>query len=104
MHGALTAKAPKGIEVRVPKRTTVPRGSRTDVPVDGIHPQRDDEEFKAANADRDIREYQRYLHGQVRELLRPLLEKMQDRRGGGAGGAVLGAVGGKVTGVELGML
>ncbi|MER5983040.1 beta-N-acetylglucosaminidase domain-containing protein [Streptomyces sp. NPDC001787] len=34
VHGALTAKAPKGIEVRVPKRTTVPRGSRTDVPVD----------------------------------------------------------------------
>lgn len=39
-----------------------------------------------------------------RELLRPLLEKMQDRRPGGPGGAVLGAVGGKVTGVELGML
>ncbi|MEU6993036.1 zinc-dependent metalloprotease [Streptomyces sp. NPDC046465] len=38
-----------------------------------------------------------------RELLKPLLDKMQDRRGG-AGGAVLGAVGGKVTGVELGML
>ncbi|WP_406451471.1 zinc-dependent metalloprotease [Streptomyces sp. NBC_00876] len=39
-----------------------------------------------------------------RELLRPLLDKMQDRRGGGAGGAVLGAVGSKVTGVEVGML
>ncbi|WP_328910887.1 zinc-dependent metalloprotease [Streptomyces sp. NBC_00234] len=39
-----------------------------------------------------------------RELLRPLLEKMQDRRPGGTGGALLGAVGGKVTGVELGML
>ncbi|MGW2084726.1 zinc-dependent metalloprotease [Streptomyces sp. NPDC001880] len=39
-----------------------------------------------------------------RELLRPLLGKMQDRRAGGAGGAVLGAVGGKVTGVEVGML
>ncbi|MEU8678947.1 zinc-dependent metalloprotease [Streptomyces sp. NPDC048560] len=39
-----------------------------------------------------------------RELLRPLLGKMEDRRPGGAGGAVLGAVGGKVTGVELGML
>ncbi|MCX5312348.1 MULTISPECIES: zinc-dependent metalloprotease [unclassified Streptomyces] len=39
-----------------------------------------------------------------RELLRPLLEKMQDRRGNSPGGAVLGAVGGKVTGVELGML
>ncbi|MCX4527281.1 MULTISPECIES: zinc-dependent metalloprotease [unclassified Streptomyces] len=39
-----------------------------------------------------------------RELLGPLLGKMQDRRGNPPGGAVLGAVGGKVTGVELGML
>ncbi|MFJ1593627.1 zinc-dependent metalloprotease [Kitasatospora albolonga] len=39
-----------------------------------------------------------------RELLRPLLAKMESRRPGGAGGAVLGAVGGKVTGVELGLL
>ncbi|WP_340377043.1 zinc-dependent metalloprotease [Streptomyces sp. SS7] len=39
-----------------------------------------------------------------REILRPLLDKMQERRGSSAGGAVLGAVGGKVTGVELGML
>ncbi|MCM2391119.1 zinc-dependent metalloprotease [Streptomyces albipurpureus] len=39
-----------------------------------------------------------------RELLKPLLEKMQDRRSSGPGGAMLGAVGGKVTGVELGML
>ncbi|MFD3973368.1 zinc-dependent metalloprotease [Streptomyces cyaneofuscatus] len=39
-----------------------------------------------------------------RELLRPLLTKMEARRSGGPGGAVLGAVGGKVTGVELGML
>ncbi|MEU4150965.1 zinc-dependent metalloprotease [Streptomyces sp. NPDC026659] len=39
-----------------------------------------------------------------REILRPLLEKMQERRGGNPGNAVLGAVGGKVTGVELGML
>ncbi|WP_445526600.1 zinc-dependent metalloprotease [Streptomyces cyslabdanicus] len=39
-----------------------------------------------------------------REILKPLLDKMQERRGGGPGGAVLGAVGGKVTGVELGML
>ncbi|WP_327354342.1 zinc-dependent metalloprotease [Streptomyces sp. NBC_01304] len=39
-----------------------------------------------------------------REILKPLLEKMQERRPGGPGGAVLGAVGGKVTGVELGML
>lgn len=39
-----------------------------------------------------------------RELLRPLLDKMQERRSGTPGGAMLGAVGGKVTGVELGML
>ncbi|WP_328696487.1 zinc-dependent metalloprotease [Streptomyces sp. NBC_00342] len=39
-----------------------------------------------------------------RELLRPLLDKMEERRGGGAGSAVLGAVGSKVTGVEVGML
>ncbi|WP_447038205.1 zinc-dependent metalloprotease [Streptomyces sp. DSM 118878] len=39
-----------------------------------------------------------------RELLKPLLDKMQDKRSGGPGGAMLGAVGGKVTGVELGML
>lgn len=34
VQGSLTAKAPKGIKVRVPERTTVPRGSRTDVPVE----------------------------------------------------------------------
>lgn len=39
-----------------------------------------------------------------RELLQPLLGKLQDRRGAMPGGAVFGAVGGKVTGVELGML
>ncbi|AJF65834.1 zinc-dependent metalloprotease [Streptomyces vietnamensis] len=39
-----------------------------------------------------------------RELLTPLLGKMQERRSGNAGSAVLGAFGGKVTGVELGML
>ncbi|MFI5803779.1 zinc-dependent metalloprotease [Streptomyces sp. NPDC051561] len=39
-----------------------------------------------------------------RELLKPLLGKMQERRGSTPGGAVLGAVGGKVTGVEVGML
>ncbi|RVU16730.1 coenzyme F420 biosynthesis-associated protein [Streptomyces antnestii] len=39
-----------------------------------------------------------------RELLKPLLDKMEERRGSGPGGAMLGAVGGKVTGVELGML
>ncbi|MBM9505224.1 zinc-dependent metalloprotease [Actinacidiphila acididurans] len=39
-----------------------------------------------------------------REILKPLLGKMQARRPGGPGGAVLGTVGGKVTGVEVGML
>ncbi|MER7954791.1 MULTISPECIES: zinc-dependent metalloprotease [unclassified Streptomyces] len=39
-----------------------------------------------------------------RELLSPLLDKMQERRTNTPGGTVLGAVGGKVTGVELGML
>ncbi|MFI0966156.1 zinc-dependent metalloprotease [Streptomyces sp. NPDC021080] len=39
-----------------------------------------------------------------REILKPLLDKMQERRGSSPGGAVLGVVGGKVTGVELGML
>ncbi|MER7517310.1 zinc-dependent metalloprotease [Streptomyces sp. NPDC126499] len=39
-----------------------------------------------------------------RELLSPLIEKMQERRAGTPGGTVLSAVGGKVTGVELGML
>ncbi|MER8045665.1 zinc-dependent metalloprotease [Streptomyces sp. NPDC094032] len=39
-----------------------------------------------------------------RELLAPLLDKMQERRSGSTGGAVLSSVGGKVTGVELGML
>ncbi|MEU6405585.1 zinc-dependent metalloprotease [Streptomyces sp. NPDC046985] len=39
-----------------------------------------------------------------RELLKPLLNKMEQRRGASSGGAVLGAVGGKVTGVELGVL
>lgn len=39
-----------------------------------------------------------------REILRPLLAKMEERRSGRPGAAVFGAVGGKVTGVELGML
>jgi alpha-L-fucosidase len=40
-----------------------------DFPVDGLHPQRDDEEFRARAAGRDVRRYAAYLHGQVRELL-----------------------------------
>ncbi|WP_030694511.1 zinc-dependent metalloprotease [Streptomyces globisporus] len=39
-----------------------------------------------------------------RELLTPLLGKMQERRSATPGSAMLGAVGGKVTGVELGVL
>src|SRR5919108_1659648 len=38
-----------------------------------------------------------------REVLKPLLEKMNERRGASPGGAVLGAGGRKVTRVELGM-
>lgn len=38
-------------------------------PVDGLHPRRDDDEFKAAAKGRDIAKYADYLHGQVRELL-----------------------------------
>jgi coenzyme F420 biosynthesis associated uncharacterized protein len=39
-----------------------------------------------------------------REVMKPLLGKMQSRRPSGPGGVVLGTVGGKVTGVEVGML
>jgi len=38
-------------------------------PVDAFHPQRDDAEFKAKAGGRDIANYRKYLHGQVRELL-----------------------------------
>ncbi len=38
-------------------------------PVDGLHPQRDDVEFREREKHRDIRKYAEYLHGQVRELL-----------------------------------
>ena len=41
----------------------------SEFPVDGLHPQRDDEEFRKAAKDRDVRTYAEYLHGQVRELL-----------------------------------
>ncbi|MDQ1010741.1 hyaluronoglucosaminidase [Streptomyces sp. V4I23] len=39
VRGALTAKAPAGIEVKVPKETTVPRGLRTTVPVEVTVPE-----------------------------------------------------------------
>lgn len=38
-------------------------------PVDGLHPQREDEVFKANAQNRDIKKYAEFLHGQVRELL-----------------------------------
>lgn len=38
-------------------------------PIDAIHPQRDDEDFRAANAGRDGSAYADYLHAQTRELL-----------------------------------
>ena len=38
-------------------------------PIDGLHPQRDDEAFKAQHAGRRIDKYADFLHGQVRELL-----------------------------------
>jgi alpha-L-fucosidase len=38
-------------------------------PIDGLHPQRDDEAFRRAQQHRDIRKYAAYLHGQTRELL-----------------------------------
>ncbi len=40
-----------------------------DFPVDLYHPQRDDEEFKAATSGRDVSRYADYLHRQVEELL-----------------------------------
>jgi alpha-L-fucosidase len=40
-----------------------------DFTVDAVHPQRDDEAARAANAGRDFARYRDYLHGQVRELL-----------------------------------
>ncbi len=40
-----------------------------DFPVDGLHPQRDDVEFRQATQGRDVRQYAAYLHGQTRELL-----------------------------------
>jgi alpha-L-fucosidase len=38
-------------------------------PIDGLHPQRDDEQAQAAAKGRDVGRYADYLHGQVRELL-----------------------------------
>src|SRR5690625_1076394 len=39
-------------------------------PIDGIHPQRDDEDFKkSATNNREMGKYIKFMHGQVRELL-----------------------------------
>jgi alpha-L-fucosidase len=40
-----------------------------DFTIDGLHPRRDDEEFKKQEAGRDMARYRAYLHGQSRELL-----------------------------------
>lgn len=37
--------------------------------VDGLHPMRENLEYRAANQNRDIAKYRAYLHGQTRELL-----------------------------------
>ena len=37
--------------------------------IDGLHPMRDDLDFREAQKGRDIRKYAAYLHGQARELL-----------------------------------
>ena len=37
--------------------------------VDGLHPQRDDVEYREAQQHRDMQKYREYLHGQTRELL-----------------------------------
>ncbi len=41
-------------------------------PIDGLHPMRDDVEFRESQKSRDIRKYVEYLHGQARELLTQL--------------------------------
>jgi len=41
-----------------------------DFPVDRLHPQRDDAEFRQQEKNRDVKKYSEYLHNQVGELLR----------------------------------
>ena len=38
-------------------------------PIDGLHPQRDNKQFREREKHRDIKKYAEYLHGQTRELL-----------------------------------
>lgn len=40
-----------------------------DYTLDAVHPQRDDAEYRAADANRDMKRYAAYLHAQTRELL-----------------------------------
>ncbi len=40
-----------------------------DFPIDGLHPMRDNVAFREREANRDVRKYTEYLHGQTRELL-----------------------------------
>jgi alpha-L-fucosidase len=41
----------------------------SEFPIDGLHPMRDDVEFRKAQQERDIAEYSAYLHNQAQELL-----------------------------------
>lgn len=40
-----------------------------DFPIDGLHPQRDDEEYRESNKGRSLERYQKFLAGQVKEIL-----------------------------------
>ena len=40
-----------------------------DFPVDRLHPMRDDQAFREANKDRDVRKYAAYMRAQLRELM-----------------------------------
>ena len=70
-----------------------------DFPIDGIHPQRDDQSLQGRARERDIASYRRYLHGQVRELLTRFGKidylffdfTYPDRPGGGKGSADWGS-------------
>lgn len=40
-----------------------------EIPVDRLHPMRDDKEYRRQNENRDVQKYAQYLHNQVRELM-----------------------------------
>ena len=50
---------------------------------DMIHPRRDDEEYKAGDAQRDIRKYAEYLHRQTEELVTHHLDLQRVHIAGG---------------------